>query len=140
MAGSNPGERYGYGLAAGERLSRHGMDADERIVYDQVFGLGFRVLYLEDIERANAGDVRMGTFIMCAAFLDALSLAYSAGVRVPRGAPGKWARFMERYLGEPYREIWDSYGKACSAKYFRSGRCPSTIDRKCPRWRSWKII
>ena len=85
------------------------MNDDERIRYDEVFSLGFRELYLEDIERASAGDVRMGTFIMCAAFLDAVSLAYSAGVKVPNGPAGKWACFMERYLGERYREIWDSY-------------------------------
>ena len=85
------------------------MDDAERSHYNEVFGHGFRTLYLDDIRRANAGDVRMGTFIMCVAFLDALSLAYSADVKVPNGDRGKWKRFMERYLGEPYEPIWDSY-------------------------------
>lgn len=46
---------------------------------------------------------------MCAAFLDALSLAYSAGLKVPNGKAGKWARFMEQYLGPAYEPIWNSY-------------------------------
>jgi hypothetical protein len=84
------------------------MDADEEAQFSQWFRQGFRQLYLDDILRANAGDVRMRTFILCAAFLDALSLSYSAG-RKPRDKAVKWARFMEDYLGERYEPIWGSY-------------------------------
>lgn len=48
------------------------------------FELAFRDLYLRDIVQADAGDVRMGTFILCGAFIDALALTYSAGKNVPR--------------------------------------------------------
>jgi len=93
--------------AAAGITSRRGRREEAR--FEQAFGLGFRELYLDDILRANRGDVRMGTFIMCAAFLDALALTYSAGIRVPNGKRGKWSRFLERYLGAPYEPIWDSY-------------------------------
>lgn len=73
------------------------------------FDLAFRELYLRDILQADRGDVRMGTFILCGAFIDALALTYSAGTRVPRQQAGKWAIFMERYFGEPYQDLWDSY-------------------------------
>jgi hypothetical protein len=74
------------------------------------FELAFRDLYLRDIVQADAGDVRMGTFILCGAFIDALALTYSAGKNVPRRKAGKWAIFMEQYFGESYRALWDSYG------------------------------
>jgi hypothetical protein len=70
---------------------------------------GFRDLYLVDILRANDCDVRMGTFILCAAFLDALSLTYSAKLKIPGGKRGKWTQFMKNYFGKPYERIWDSY-------------------------------
>jgi hypothetical protein len=52
----------------------------------------------------------MGTFILCAAFIDALALAYSAGVKVKGGKGGKWDRFVRAYLGEAYEPICASYG------------------------------
>jgi hypothetical protein len=72
------------------------------------FELAFRELYVRDLIHADAGDVRMGAFILCAAFLDALALAYSAetGIRTGRA---KWKRFLRTYLGQPYKDIWDSY-------------------------------
>ena len=73
------------------------------------FEQGLRDLALVDIERANECDVRMGTFTLCAAFIDALSLAYSAKVP-PKDLGDKWAAFMERYFGEEYRPVWRSYG------------------------------
>lgn len=74
------------------------------------FDLAFRDLYVRDLVQADRGDVRMGTFILCAAFLDALALAYSAGVKVKGGKGGKWDRFVRAYLGEAYEPICASYG------------------------------
>jgi hypothetical protein len=51
----------------------------------------------------------MGTFTLCVAFFDALSLTYSADRKVKGGKAGKWERFLRDYLGEPYRDLWDSY-------------------------------
>lgn len=82
-------------------------DAETRV--RRAFEEGFRELFLEDIKKANASDVRMGTFTLCAAFLDALSLTYSAGIKVQQGDAGKWARFFEQFFGERYRAIWNSY-------------------------------
>lgn len=84
------------------------MDAAEERRFAQL-DLAFRELYVRDLQHADAGDVRMGTFILCAAFLDALSLTYSAGIKVANGKRGKWARFMHDFLGEKYEPIWDSY-------------------------------
>lgn len=70
------------------------------------FELAFRELFVRDLIHADAGDVRMGTFILCAAFLDALALSYSSS----GSGRDKWKRFLEAYLGEPYKAVWDSYG------------------------------
>ena len=86
------------------------MTDDERAKLDHYLGVGFRDLNLADIHRANECDVRMGTFTLCVAFLDALSLVYSAGRKVKGGKAGKWERFLRNYLREPYRDLWDSYG------------------------------
>jgi hypothetical protein len=61
---------------------------------------GFRDLQLADIKHANESDVRMGTFQLCAAFLDALALAYSAGVKVKGGDGGKWDRFIRSFFDQ----------------------------------------
>ena len=83
---------------------------DEQDAVEQHFGIGFRELYVRDIVHADLGDVRMGTFVLCAAFLDALALTFSAGLRV-KGKPGeaKWAQFIERYFGEDYAFLRPAY-------------------------------
>lgn len=86
------------------------MTSEERAAVEQHIGFGFRELYVRDIQHADRGDVRMGTFVLCAAFLDALSLAYSAGVKVPGGLAGKWTRFIERYFGPEYAFLRPAYG------------------------------
>jgi hypothetical protein len=51
----------------------------------------------------------MGSFIMCAAFIDALACAYAGGGDDVSGRD-RWSDFMERYFGRPYERLWDSYG------------------------------
>lgn len=51
----------------------------------------------------------MGTFTLCAAFVDAMALTYSAGLKIARNDAGKWSVFMETFFGEAYRALWDSY-------------------------------
>lgn len=68
------------------------------------FEAGFRNLQLADIKHANDHDVRMGTFQLSAAFLDALSLTYSAPplkVRIRGGKSGKWDRFVRDFFPQP---------------------------------------
>lgn len=73
------------------------------------FEFAFRDLYLREITSANNGDVRMGTFILCGAFIDALALTYCAGPKVKGGNRAKWAAFMKAYFGTPYQHVWDTY-------------------------------
>jgi hypothetical protein len=94
--------------------------AEEAAVVDQHFTIGFRDLFVRDIVQANAGDVRMGTFVLCAAFLDALSLAYSAGIRVKGGLGAKWERFVTDYFGPEYALLRTAYDS------FRSKLCTTT--------------
>jgi hypothetical protein len=75
----------------------------------EAFDLGFRHFFLTDIQRANECDVRMGTFVLCAAFLDALSTTYSAGLKVPGRLSGKWARFFDHYFPPAYKPVGDAY-------------------------------
>lgn len=70
---------------------------------------GSRDLSLRDIKQADASDVRMGTFTLCAAFVDAMALTYSAGLKIARNDAGKWSVFMETFFGEAYRALWNSY-------------------------------
>ncbi len=98
--------------------------AEEAAVVDQHFTIGFRDLFVRDIVQANAGDVRMGTFVLCAAFLDALSLAYSAGIRVKGGLGAKWERFVTDYFGPEYallRTAYDSFRSKLLHNYSARG-------------------
>ncbi len=57
----------------------------------------------------------MGTFIQCAAFVDALALAYSPygklpdGQKVRDGARGMWKRFVDAYFAPDYAPVADAY-------------------------------
>jgi hypothetical protein len=85
------------------------VDADERRRLTDHFTLGFRELQLRDLQRSDAADIRMGTFIQAAAFIDALALAYSAFEKVPGGDAGKWGRFVERYFPPEYAPVAAAY-------------------------------
>jgi hypothetical protein len=65
------------------------------------FDRGFRELQLADIQHSDERDIRMGTFIQCAAFIDALALAYSHRLPSPGTDADKWRRFVERYFPQP---------------------------------------
>jgi hypothetical protein len=82
---------------------------EEREKLARYFDKGFEELALRDIRRANESDVRMGTFILCVAFLDSLSIAYSAGTGVRKLAE-KWRRFIGPYFDKSYERVANSYG------------------------------
>lgn len=63
---------------------------------------GFRGLQLADIKHANDSDVRMGTFALCAAFIDALALTYGHESGAS-GGPAKWDQFVDRFFGAETR-------------------------------------
>jgi hypothetical protein len=69
-------------------------DDDETL--DRYLEEGFRGLQLADIKHANDGGVRMGTFALCAAFIDALALTYGHGGETSDRA--KWDTFVERFF------------------------------------------
>lgn len=57
---------------------------------------GFRGLQLADIKHANNGDVRVGTFALCAAFIDGLALTY--GPESETSSRARWDMFVERFF------------------------------------------
>jgi hypothetical protein len=71
----------------------------------------FRDLQLADIKKSVAGDVRMGTFSQCAAFLDALALSF----RAPKNRDGAacWRQFVREYFPQPkygcVADLYDGY-------------------------------
>jgi hypothetical protein len=87
------------------------MTASEAQRLRDYFETGFRDLQLADIKHADAADVRMGTFQLCAAFLDALSLAYSAYVVPKLRESDKWDRFVRQFFDLPrYDALVGGYG------------------------------
>jgi hypothetical protein len=82
----------------------------EREKLARYFEAGFEELALRDIRHANENDVRMGTFILCVAFLDSLAIAYSAGMKGAGKLADKWRRFIRRYFDERYERVANSYG------------------------------
>ena len=73
---------------------------------------------------ANAGDVRMGTFIIGAAFLDTLSLTDSAGLPKSGNVEAKWRRFITAYFGDEYaflRGAYNSFRSRLLHNYSASG-------------------
>jgi hypothetical protein len=79
------------------------------------FDEGFRELMLRDLHKSNEADVRMGTFIQCAAFIDALALAYSPDGEMPNGSKvldgkrGIWKRYVDAYFPPEYLPVADAY-------------------------------
>jgi hypothetical protein len=76
------------------------------------FEARFRGLQLADIKHANDHDVRMGTFQLCAAFLDALALTYSAPPpKIKGGDSAKWDTFVHDFFPQPkYASLTGAYG------------------------------
>jgi hypothetical protein len=100
-------------------------DEEELHLVFNHFQIGLRDLYARDIVAANDGDVRMGTFVLCAAFLDVLSLTYSAGVRVKgKTAEAKWSLFVSRFFGNEYaflRAAYNSFRNRLLHNYSAAG-------------------
>ncbi len=63
---------------------------------------GFARLQLADIEQANECGVRIGTFALCAAFIDSLALAYGHESGAT-GDEGKWNVFVGRFFATETR-------------------------------------
>ena len=99
-------------------------EEEQEIVLNH-FQIGFRDLYARDLVAANNGDVRMGTFIICAAFLDTLSLTYSAGLRTSgKSGEVKWRTFITQYFGDEYaflRSAYNSFRNRLLHNYSASG-------------------
>jgi hypothetical protein len=64
---------------------------------DRYIEEGFRGLQLADIKHANDNDVRMGTFALCAAFIDALAQTYAHQGETASDRE-KWKGFVERFF------------------------------------------
>ena len=58
---------------------------------------------------SDEADIRMGTFVQAAAFIDALALAYSSEMKVTGKLAGQWSRFVEAYFPADYALIADEY-------------------------------
>jgi hypothetical protein len=78
------------------------MNSQDAETLDRYIEDGFRRLHLADIERANECGVRMGTFALCAAFIDSLALAYGHGSGAT-GDEGKWNVFVGRFFSTETR-------------------------------------
>lgn len=89
------------------------MTSDDDETLNRYLEEGFRGLQLADIKHANDGDVRVGTFALCAAFIDALVLTYGHGSETSDRA--KWEMFVDRFFSGEAR-------KALRGKY-KSFRC-----------------
>jgi hypothetical protein len=87
------------------------VNADDKRRLADYFDFGFQ-LQVDDLVRSSEADVRMGTFIQAAAFMDALALAYSApGLpkKVKGGDAGKWRRFVDDYFDPVYAPVAAGY-------------------------------
>ena len=100
-------------------------DEEEEQFVRTHFATGLRKFYARDLVAANDGDVRMGTFILCAAFLDTLSLSYSAGVRTKgRTGEAKWNRYVTAYFDDRYvflRTAYDAFRNRLLHNYSARG-------------------
>ena len=81
------------------------MDATDRQRLTDHFTLGFRELQLRDLQRSDESDIRVGTFIQCAALVDALALSYSFEVENAGDEAGKWQRFIAEYFPPKYAPL-----------------------------------
>lgn len=78
------------------------MTSQDAETLDRYLEEGFRRVQLADIKQADECDVRAGTFVLCAAFIDALALAYG----YESGATsdeGKWNVFVGRFFSTETR-------------------------------------
>jgi hypothetical protein len=68
-------------------------------------------LQLADLVRSDQVDIRMGTFIQAAAFIDALALAYTwqLSTKVKGGDEAKWRLFVEECFSADHAAVADHY-------------------------------
>jgi hypothetical protein len=78
------------------------MTSQDAETLDRYLEDGFRRVQLADIKRAHECDVRAGTFVLCAAFIDALALAYGHESGAT-GDEGKWNVFVGRFFSTETR-------------------------------------
>jgi hypothetical protein len=78
------------------------MNSQDAETLDRYIDDGFRRLHLADIEQANECGVRLGTFALCAAFIDSLALAYGHESGAT-GDEGKWNVFVGRFFAPETR-------------------------------------
>jgi hypothetical protein len=103
------GESSGKGfLCSPESRIVPGVDDHDRQRLNDHFALGFRELQLRDIQRSDESDIRMGTFIQCAALIDELALANSFNVEDVGDEPEKWRRFVGEYFPPKYAPLADA--------------------------------
>ena len=103
------GESGGKGfLCSPESRIVPGVNDHDRQRLTDHFALGFRELQLRDIQRSDESDIRMGTFIQCAALIDELALANSFNVEDVGDAPEKWRRFVGEYFPPKYAPLADA--------------------------------
>lgn len=87
------------------------MTADERQRLNQHLD-GFD-LQLVDLVRSDEADVRMGTFVQAAAFIDALARAYTWHLpkkAIPGGDAGQWRRFVRECFPADHSPLAEQYG------------------------------
>jgi hypothetical protein len=82
-----------------------GLDSNDRQRLTDNFTLGFRELQVRDLQRSDESGLRLGTFIQCAALIDALALSYSHGVESAGGEAGQWQRFIAEYFPPKYAPL-----------------------------------
>jgi hypothetical protein len=69
---------------------------------------GFRDLFLTEVRNANDRDLRMGTFLLAAAFIDALALTHAGHTKDMNKS---WSAFVKRYFKQPdYATLTTLYG------------------------------
>jgi hypothetical protein len=84
------------------------VDAEDRQRLTDHLTLGFRELQIRDIQRSDESDIPMGTFVQCAALIDALALAYSFEVESMGDDAAKWQRFVAEYFPPKYAPLADA--------------------------------
>lgn len=86
-----------------------GPDDDGRERLRRYFEEGFRDLFLTEVRDANDRDLKMGTFLLAAAFTDALAITHAGKTT---NLTKNWERFVKRYFPQPkYAILATLYGE-----------------------------